>query len=746
MSNRRRANANRTEWYKKDEVTKNLALGACTKNLIQEIHQVTHKHYFKNKPDNTPVQFTLMGPTHMMVPATGVIVNLSYLDELDDSKKPCLNSSKCFLENFYFIYSQDIVNNQSVFINESVGENRFRLFMDLDFKLNDNFKSRLDTEIPMRSQSVEMVSRSYDSSPINEDEEMQREVENVLKLPEEFKYIMLMCIHRCIGKLYNMHEIATPCPMKWHKLNKKHIKTRPETNIYDRFQAFFPRCPQFISDVESYWDEKIISVEREIEQLSDDDLKNKTRLKVYVDLLRDKKSDELDLAMNGSNQPDDDFKLGNMIVTESKGQRVFDQKKNKYYHKYGIHIHWKNIVVTKYIADLIIVLVIHELNNNTILNDTIKSLNLNLYEGKWNWYSILDSMVYKESGSNLRLIGSKKYNPHNVGTKNPHTTSSYLPTMVIRPDGRSDITAVELYNDKDKCFQMVTDCSIRVNYRQKWSSSFTPFFMEDKFLRDNPSISELTMIHRRDIVRKILGFSDDDMYSALNYGKMTKQVIDRNIQNGAAIGGVIRGSTKLNIDQTYINHFCDEFIRKIQITSDDVDELFRKKIQASKRMKVDYSTEFQRYNVIYNVVARVFSSFKQKKNTITTIYKTPSNCYLLFTNCRTCPNHIQDHSKKTIYFLVDSKQFVYLKCTCRCEHRVGISGSSCLNFKLFITQLDDYTYSSIENDDLKRIDRQSCNKVELKSIIISESRPCDMSYAEEQYLEQQKKKKHKKTK
>jgi hypothetical protein len=64
--------------------------------------------------------------------------------------------------------------------------------------------------------------------------------------------------------------------------------------------------------------------------------------------------------------------------------------------------------------------------------------------------------------------------------------------------------------------------------------------------------------------------------------------------------------------------------------------------------------------------------------------------------------------------------------------------------KLYINRLDDYTFGTIANDSLKKLNRETATKAQLFSMNLSEARPQDMTEEEtQQFLDKKEKEKTK---
>jgi hypothetical protein len=288
--------------------------------------------------------------------------------------------------------------------------------MDLDFKLVPNFV-RDQPNITHTSQLSVSSSSVEDESEMGYSGAGTSQIDHQpLKLPDEFRSLLFKSIHTSINRIYDGETFAFPHPEDWFKFHNEHEKVKGtiDSPLFKKSELFYFRSPGVIESINTYWGEKAQSKEKEIESEPDENKVNyvlKAELeKIYGDWER-----EMELAENGSLQTDEDFQINNLVICERQGTLMYDESKQKSYCKFGIHMHWKNIIVDPTIADLIRIVVIRDLEANTLLNSCMKSLNIQSYGSAWKWENVLDNDVYKERGTNLRLVGSKKYDSRSKG-------------------------------------------------------------------------------------------------------------------------------------------------------------------------------------------------------------------------------------------------------------------------------------------------------------------------------------------
>lgn len=733
----------------------NNALGITTNTYIKEIHNSTHPHYFKSVKDELVVetQFSLMGPAKNDKSGSGNICNLKPLDELTEVSSPCLRSGRCFLECFYMWYARDIQMKQDMFINEVIHGSRFRLFMDLDFKVVPTFV-RDQPNITHTSQL------SGSSSSVEEESDMgysgvgtSQFDQQPLKLPNEFKSLLFKSIHTSINRIYDGETFAFPHPEDWFHFHNEHEKVKGtiDSPLFKKSELFYFRSPGVIESINTYWSEKVKNKEREIDSETDQNKVNYV-LKAELEKVNGDWEREIELAENGSMQTDEDFQINNLVICERQGTLMYDESKQKSYCKFGIHLHWKNIIVDPTIADLIRIVVIRDLEANTLLNSCMKSLNIQSYGSAWKWENVLDNDVYKERGTNLRLVGSKKYDSRQIGTKNPHITSAYLPTLIIRANGLFDEDeGLEQYRSSP--YLMVNDCSIRINSRQRWANSLTDW--------KNLTCSQVGVSSNIDIdpevrkthIQQLLGLTTEQINEVVfsnkfNYLKTKVTVGMNEKQINAVIQSNIRNAMEMMFDDRQMKIITQMFFTQIKLSQSAVDILIESKNKDAQRNGLVNDKKFKLYlkklKDLYYIFIRICTGFLDGIYKITAIYKTMSNGFTIFTNCRTCPNHGGDHGSKAIFFSITAHKQVYLKCTCKCKGKVGLTGGSCSDLKLYINRLDDYTFGTIANDSLKKLNRETATKAQLFSMNLSEARPQDMTEEEtQQFLDKKEKEKTK---
>lgn len=779
-------NSNLRSGYISTHYVDNNALGVTTNTYVKEIHNSAHPHYFKSSKDEQveETQFTLMGPSKNDKSGSGNICNLKPLDELTELNSPCLRSGRCFLECFYMWYARDIQMKQDMFVNEVIHGSRFRLFMDLDFKLVPNFVRDKVSSSSLQSQSnynlsdPNHVSTSSSSQSVEKDYDDNEMVyssatslsllhnnnhNGLIKLPDEFRSLIFKSIHNSINRIYDGESFAFPSPEDWFHFHNEHERVKGQINspLFKKSELFYFRSPSFIEDIDNYWSDQVKAKEREIETESDENRVNYV-LKPELEKLKECWEKEMDLAENGSTQSDEDFQLNNLVICERQGTLMFDESKQKSYCKFGIHLHWKNIIVDPSIADLIRIVVIRDLEANTLLNSCMKSLNIQSYGSVWKWENVLDNDVYKERGTNLRLVGSKKYDSRQIGTRNPHITSAYLPTLIIRANGLfDDDEGLQQY--KTSPYLMVNDCSIRINTRQKWANSLTDW----KGLglgftpSSNPSNNNMESLIsdpevRKAHIQKLLGLTTDEMNEVVFSNKFThlktKTKVGMNEQQiNAVIQTNIRNAMEMIFDDRQMKIITQMFFTQIKLSQSAVDSLIESKKRDGVRNGLINDKKFKlhlkKLRDLYYIFIRICTGFLDGVYKISAIYKTMNNGFTLFTNCRTCPNHGGDHGSKSIFFSITAMKQVYLKCTCKCKGKVGLTGGACSELKLYINRLDDHTFGTIANDSLKKLNRETATKAQLFSMNLSDARPQDMTAEEmEKFKEQKKKEKTKKQK
>lgn len=759
------------------------AVGPYTTRFMATANNIDHPHFVYSRNDNPDLvtQFTLHGPRGREMSCSGIIGSFVAMDDLGPKNK-CHHQGICYLENLMMWIGTDLMHNSSMYLSEVVTEEHFRFFMDFDFKVVPGYRTRCSSSLQLPSQSVGRmaadsvrqqtprpgVKTSVSSSEESEGSYVEGSLEenhehhttpdgNVIKFPEELKIIMLMSIHRSLGRLYELDKLCLPNPQDWKDIHDHHKKHNEDQQWYEQQEAYFPRCPAIVEHVRSYWQRRVDKVKAELSKLrcvqdaaSKEEALRVMKLASQLEELRQVRDAEVESACEGMQCSDDDFRLGNMIVTTTPGRLVVDTKKGSRYHKFGMHLHCKNLVVNREVMALVRAAVVSDLNNNSVLNSLLADLGLQWYGGKWNWANIVDEDVYKSGGTNLRLVGSKKYDERMDGSLNPCITAAYLPESVLRYNGVFDKESVMRYLSTPPL--MVMDCSIRTCRRQRWWDEVTPWKFETEYLREHPDVEMVYNSVRRQYMQEKMGLSDDEMNELIHTGGVRqKRVRQRMGQDDttnllANIRPYLHRSQQVRMSDHDMQAFMRDFISKIHIGKQEIDQFITTRKKQMERMH-SHSSEMlqmiQRQQTMYRVYSMVCENFRTGRNTVRVIYKTNTGNYTLFTDCRTCPNNGADHSSKTIFFTVSKRRQVFLKCTCKCVDKIGLTGSPCSEFMLPICYLDNRTYAHISSPhdivNLQNADRAQLHLLQLRNALPERVSQEEMEY--EEYLENEKKKK-----